>query len=114
MARLSGGPHRELIAVHLADNNGPGFLQSGYDGGVEGGAVVFEHFRTATGSSLRGANIVLDRYGNAGQGASRFTFGDAAIDVSGCGQGRLIKGLSECIGRVCLDAVQRISHDFYG
>ena len=49
-------------------------------------AVVFEHFRTATGSALCGANIVFDRNGDTGQGTSRFAACDAAIDVSGCGR----------------------------
>jgi hypothetical protein len=66
--------HGELIAIGLAENDGPGFFQSRHHRGVVRGDEVRQDLGTRGGTHVFGREDILHRDGNASQRRQRIAF----------------------------------------
>ena len=85
------GAHGEFVEVGFAEDDGAGGFEFFDDGGVVGGAEVFEHFGGAGGGAEGGAHVVFDGDGDTGEEAEGLAFGAGGIDGGGFFEGAIGK-----------------------
>ena len=91
---LGRRPHGELVAVRLADDDGPGRGQPLDDGRVVGRDVAGEDARRRGGREPAGADVVLDRDRHPEQGQVR-RVGPPPVERRRPREGRLRRGVVE-------------------
>lgn len=98
---LAGGPHRELVHIRLAEEDGAGGVQARDDGRVIDRDKVLEHLRGAGGADAARRDDILQRHRHAEQGAA-LAGGKPTVGRRGGGQGDL-RGDGDKGAHVALD-----------
>ena len=108
--------HRELVHVGLAHEHRIGLTQPGDHIGVVGRPEALQHLRRAGSGHVGGAEHVLERHWQAGEGSQRLACFSSGVDVGGPHERSLTIDGQESVDRVVggLDPVKKRRRALHG